>query len=62
MSGLLIMGYTDPCDALPQAVDAIGIDNSRRVSYSAMPLHTRVYGGFMQVSYGSDEVHTKGAY
>src|SRR5262245_12046358 len=41
-------------------VHAISIDKSRRVFYSAMPLRTKAYGGFMHVSYGSEGVHIKG--
>src|ERR1051326_4922106 len=41
-------------------MQAIGIDKSRRVFYSAMPLRTRAYSGFMQMSYGSEGVHIKG--
>ena len=39
---------------------AISIDKSRRVFYSAMPLRTMVYGGFIQVPYGSEDTHVKG--
>ena len=39
---------------------AISIDKSRRVFYSAMPLRTRVYGGFILVPYGSEDAHVKG--
>jgi hypothetical protein len=41
------MGCTDPFEELPQSAEAISIDKSRRVFYSAMPLRTRVYGGFI---------------
>ena len=55
------MERTGPRAELPQAVDAISIDKSRRVFYSAMPLRTRVYDGFTRrCPYGSGGVYVKG--
>ncbi len=44
----------------PGVVHAISVDKSGRVFYSAMPLHTTVYGGFIQGSHGSEDAHVKG--
>jgi hypothetical protein len=47
MSRLPIMKCNEPFEELPQLAEAINIDKSRRVFYSAMPLRTMIYGGFI---------------